>query len=70
MNTRRLMELIVLNVGYERGILSAPLFAMMVLMSLVTTFLAGPLLSLGKLITARAVAYTGPSANPILTRVE
>lgn len=46
MNTRGLMELVVLNLGYELGILSAKLFTMMVIMALVTTFMAGPLLSL------------------------
>ncbi|HEV8269173.1 MAG TPA: cation:proton antiporter [Thermoanaerobaculia bacterium] len=46
MNTRGLMELIVLNVGYELGILSPRIFAMMVLMALVTTFSTAPLLSL------------------------
>ena len=46
MNTRGLMELIALNLGYELGILSPRIFAMMVLMALVTTFAAGPLLSL------------------------
>ncbi len=46
MNTRGLMELIVLNIGYDMGILSPRIFAMMVLMALVTTFMAGPLLQL------------------------
>ncbi len=46
MNSRGLMELIALNVGYELGILSPAIFAMMVLMALVTTFATGPLLSL------------------------
>jgi Kef-type K+ transport system membrane component KefB len=46
MNARGLMELIALNVGYELGILSPRIFAMMVLMALVTTFATGPLLSL------------------------
>lgn len=45
MNSRGLMELIALNVGYELGILSPRIFAMMVLMALVTTFATGPLLS-------------------------
>jgi len=45
MNTRGLMELIVLNVGYELGILSPTLFSMMVLMALVTTGMTAPLLS-------------------------
>jgi len=46
MNTRGLMELIVLNIGYDLGILSPPIFAIMVLMALVTTFMTGPLLNL------------------------
>jgi Kef-type K+ transport system membrane component KefB len=46
MNTRGLVELIVLNIGYDLGILSARTFAMMVLMALITTFMTGPLLSL------------------------
>lgn len=48
MNARGLMELIALNLGYELGILSPKMFAMLVLMALVTTFLTGPLLSLGQ----------------------
>jgi len=46
MNTRGLMELIVLNVGLEMGVLSPSLFAMLVLMALVTTFMTTPLLGL------------------------
>lgn len=46
MNTRGLMELVVLNIGYDLGILSPEIFAMMVLMALVTTFMTGPALDL------------------------
>jgi Kef-type K+ transport system membrane component KefB len=46
MNTRGLMQLIVLNVGLDLRILSPTLFAMMVIMALVTTFAAAPLLAL------------------------
>jgi Kef-type K+ transport system membrane component KefB len=46
MNTRGLMELIALNVGYDLGILTPEIFAMMVLMALVTTAMTGPLVSL------------------------
>ncbi len=46
MNTRGLMQLIVLNIGYDLGILSPEIFAMMVLMALVTTFMTGPALGL------------------------
>jgi len=49
MNTRGLVELIVLNLGYDLGILSPKVFAMMVLMALTTTFMTGPLLSLAGL---------------------
>jgi Kef-type K+ transport system membrane component KefB len=44
MNTRGLMELIVLNIGYDLGILSPEVFAMLVLMALITTFMTGPAL--------------------------
>jgi len=46
MNTRGLMELIALNIGYDLGILSPRIFTMLVIMALVTTFLTGPLLTL------------------------
>lgn len=45
MNSRGLMELLVLNVGYELGILSPRVFTMFVIMALVTTWMAGPLVS-------------------------
>lgn len=46
MNTRGLMEIVVLNIGYEMGILPKPIFVMLVLMALVTTFMTTPFLSL------------------------
>jgi Kef-type K+ transport system membrane component KefB len=46
MNTRGLMELIALNIGYDLGILSQRIFAMLVIMALLTTMLTGPLLTL------------------------
>jgi Kef-type K+ transport system membrane component KefB len=46
MNTRGLMELIVLNVGLDLGVISSKLFTMMVLMALVTTLATTPLLQL------------------------
>lgn len=46
MNTRGLMELVVLNIGYDLGVLSAELFAIMVLMALFSTFMTGPALDL------------------------
>ncbi len=45
MNTRGLMELIVLNVGLDLGVLSPTLFAMLIVMALVTTFATTPVLN-------------------------
>ncbi len=53
MNTRGLVELIALNIGYDLGILSPPIFTMLVLMALVTTGMTGPLLSLSDHLRAR-----------------
>jgi Kef-type K+ transport system membrane component KefB len=44
MNTRALMELIVLNIGYDLGVIPQKLFTMLVIMALVTTLMTGPLL--------------------------
>jgi len=44
MNTRGLVELVVLNIGYDLGILTPEIFAMLVIMALFTTFLTGPAL--------------------------
>jgi Kef-type K+ transport system membrane component KefB len=65
MNTRGLVELIALNIGYDLGILPPTIFAMMVLMSLVTTFLTCPLLSLIERVTPRAVSviHASPLRN-------
>jgi len=46
MNTRGLVELIVLNIGLDLGVLSPVLFAMLVIMAVVTTMMASPLLPL------------------------
>ena len=46
MNTRGLMELIALNIGYDLGILSQRIFTMLVIMALVTTVMTGPLVTL------------------------
>ncbi len=50
MNTRGLMELIVLNIGLELKVLTPEVFTMMVIMALVTTFMTGPALDLLDLI--------------------
>lgn len=46
MNTRGLMELVVLNIGYDLGVLTPEVFSMLVIMALVTTLMTGPALDL------------------------
>ncbi|MDP2686142.1 MAG: cation:proton antiporter [Aequorivita sp.] len=46
MNTRGLMELVVLNIGYDLGVLNPEIFTMAVIMALVTTFMTGPALNI------------------------
>jgi Kef-type K+ transport system membrane component KefB/nucleotide-binding universal stress UspA family protein len=46
MNTRGLMELVILNIGLAEGVITPAVFAMMVIMALVTTAMTSPLLSL------------------------
>ena len=58
MNTRGLVELIALNIGYDLGILSPPIFTMLVLMALVTTGMTGPLLGLSDSLRARHALRT------------
>ena len=60
MNTRGLMELVVLNIGYELGLLPPEVFAMMVVMALVTTCAAGPLVDRWSGSYRRASAVAAP----------
>lgn len=46
MNTRGLVELIVLNIGLDLGVISPTFFAMLVIMAIVTTMMAPPLLAI------------------------
>jgi Kef-type K+ transport system membrane component KefB len=55
MNTRGLMELVILDIGLDIGVISPALFSMMVIMALFTTFMTTPVL---KLICPQASART------------
>jgi Kef-type K+ transport system membrane component KefB len=48
MNARGLMELIIINIGLQAGIIGPALFAILVLMAIVTTLMASPLLTLSR----------------------
>jgi Kef-type K+ transport system membrane component KefB len=55
MNTRGLMELVALNIGYDLGILPDRIFAIMALMALITTCMTAPLLSLIGFVTRKGM---------------
>jgi Kef-type K+ transport system membrane component KefB len=46
MNTRGLMELVALSIGYDLGVLSPGIYTIMIIMAIVTTFMTGPALNL------------------------
>jgi Kef-type K+ transport system membrane component KefB len=62
MNTRGLMELIALNVGYDLGVITAEMFTLLVLMALITTALTGPALDLA--LARRRSDVSLPAADP------
>jgi Kef-type K+ transport system membrane component KefB len=61
MNVRGLMELIMLNIGLEKGIISEGLFAILVIMAVVTTLMASPIFDL---LAGKSVAASGPAPEP------
>ena len=61
MNTRGLVELIALNIGYDLGILTPRIFAMLVIMALVTTCMTGPLLTFSDYLRARKPLAVKPA---------
>lgn len=60
LNTRGLMELVVLTVGYTEGVLDRNLFSELVLMAILTTTMTGPLLDL---LRGRGIAAAGEPAG-------
>ena len=46
MNARGLMELIIINIGLQHGIIRPPLFSILVIMAIVTTLMATPVFEL------------------------
>jgi Kef-type K+ transport system membrane component KefB len=61
LNTRGLMELVVLSVGYTEGVLDQALYSELVIMALATTMMTGPLLDL---LERRGVRTAGNKAPP------
>lgn len=53
MNARGLMELVIVNIGMDLGLLTAPVFAALVLMAFLTTLMTGPLVNLLRAISQR-----------------
>jgi Kef-type K+ transport system membrane component KefB len=59
MNSRGLMELIIINIGLQAGVIGAALFSMLVLMAIVTTLMASPVF---ELVYGRQARETGELA--------
>jgi Kef-type K+ transport system membrane component KefB len=66
MNTRGLMELIVLNIGFDLKVISPTLFAMLVMMAIVTTMATTPVLDL---LTAGVEQRARDRRTPLRTQV-
>jgi Kef-type K+ transport system membrane component KefB len=73
MNARGLMELIIINIGLQKGIIGIEIFSMLVLMAVVTTLMASPLFELvygrrarerGELGALKDVREEGAEASP------
>ena len=62
MNARGLMELIILNIGLQKGIIQPALFSIMVLMAIVTTLMASPVFEL--VYRKKPATMTDPGAAP------
>jgi Kef-type K+ transport system membrane component KefB len=60
MNTRALMELVVINVGYDLGVISRQVFTMLVLMAVFSTVITTPL---PRRWLPRALSASAPSAT-------
>ena len=67
MNSRGLMELIIINIGLQKGIIGPTLFSMLVLMAIVTTMMAGPVFELVYGRKARASGELGQLDGPMAT---
>ena len=63
MNSRGLMELIIINIGLQKGVIGPTLFSMLVLMAIVTTVMASPLFEVVYGRKARAAGELGAAAE-------
>ncbi len=66
MNSRGLMELIIINIGLQKGIIGPTLFSMLVLMAIVTTMMASPLFEAVYGKKARASGELGKMGKPAI----
>ncbi|WP_330230388.1 cation:proton antiporter [Nocardia sp. NBC_00508] len=60
LNTRGLTELVILNVGLSVGLITGPLYSLLVVMALVTTAMTAPMLRLVGVTSARSVVQAAP----------
>lgn len=62
MNARGLMELIIINIGLQKGVIGMKLFAILVIMAIVTTLMASPLF---EWVYGKHLRKTGPLPEPL-----
>lgn len=67
MNTRGLMELVALNIGYEMGVLPPEIFVILILMALTTTFMTTPLLKFVEKVFKSAATHSEFKAKLLLS---
>jgi Kef-type K+ transport system membrane component KefB len=68
MNSRGLMELIIINIGLQKGVIGPVLFSMLVLMAIVTTMMASPLFELVYGRKARETGELGALPGSLVTQ--
>lgn len=68
-NARGLMELILLNIGFEAGLISGKLYTILALMTIITTFVATPLQRLFERRLKKSGSKFGPSGEEPLPEV-
>jgi Kef-type K+ transport system membrane component KefB len=69
MNTRGLMQLVVLSIGYDLGVISPEIYTIMILMALVTTIMTGPALDLINKILPEKIASPEEEDKPHKYRI-
>jgi Kef-type K+ transport system membrane component KefB len=69
MNTRGLMQLVVLSIGYDLGVISPEIYTIMIIMALVTTFMTGPALNAINKFLPEKIPSSRETGKPLKYRI-